>query len=57
MSDARDEPDEPETQEERAMRALAAIWGGADLTEEAMKLSNEFTDRQTTRLSKWFKRD
>jgi len=56
VSDAHDEPDEPETQEERAMRALAAIWGGADLTEEAMKLSNEFTDRHTSRFTDWMRR-
>jgi hypothetical protein len=45
-----------ETQEERAMRALRAIWGGADLTEEAMKLSNEFTDQNTARFTAWFRR-
>jgi hypothetical protein len=52
------QPDEPrpETQEERAMRALQAVWDGADLTEEAMKLSNEFTDRQTTRFTTWVRR-
>jgi len=47
---------EPETQEERAMRALQAIWGGADLTEEAMTLSNEYTDRHAGRLAAWVRR-
>lgn len=46
----------PETQEERAMRTLQSIWAGGDLTEEAMKLSNEFTDRHTGRISDWFRR-
>ncbi len=45
-----------ETQEERAMRALQAIWGGADLTEESMKLSNEYTDRHTARFTAWVRR-
>lgn len=35
------------------MRALAAIQGGADLTDEAMTLSNEFTDRHTARFTSW----
>lgn len=45
-----------ETQEDRAMRALQAIWGGADLTEEAMKLSNEYTDRHTAQFTTWLRR-
>jgi hypothetical protein len=50
-----DQPDKPraETQEERAVRSLQAIYGGADLTAESMKLANEFTDRQTGRLKNW----
>jgi hypothetical protein len=39
-----------ETQEQRAQRAIEAIFSGADLTEEAMTLANEFTDRQTARI-------
>ncbi|MET0295776.1 MAG: hypothetical protein ABW024_00130 [Microbacterium sp.] len=56
MSDAQRDADEPETQEQRAMRALEAIWGGADLTQEAMTLANEFTDRHTSRFSGWMRR-
>ena len=50
-------PDEPpkETQEQRALRALQEVVGGADLTAQAEQLANEFTDRQTGRLSRWFK--
>lgn len=44
-------------QEQRAIEALDAIFSGGDLTEESLKLSNEFTDRQTARLSKWFRRN
>ena len=44
-------------QEQRAIEALDAIFAGGDLTEESMKLSNEFTDRQAARLTKWLKRD
>ncbi|WP_438352317.1 hypothetical protein [Microbacterium sp. CJ88] len=50
-----DDEDRPETQEERAMRTLRAIWAGGDLTEEAMKLSNEFTDRHTARFTRWLR--
>ena len=46
-------PRDGETQEQRAQRAIEAIFSGSDLTEEAMTLANEFTDRQTARLSKW----
>lgn len=46
----------PETQEERATRALQAIWGGGDLTAEAMKLSNEYTDQHTARFTAWVRR-
>ena len=44
---------EPESQEQRAQRAIEAIFSGADLNAEAMQLANEFTDRQTARLSAW----
>ena len=52
------DPDESpaETQEERAVRSLQAIFGGADLTVEAMQLANEFTDRQSGRLTGWLRR-
>jgi hypothetical protein len=47
-------PDRPEeTQQQRAQRAIEAIFSGADLNAEAMQLANEFTDRQTARLSAW----
>lgn len=58
-ADEPEQPDEagrPETQEERAMRTLQSIWAGGDLTEETMKLANEFTDRHTGRFSDWFRR-
>ena len=47
---------EPETQEERAIRSLQAIFSGADLTAETTQLANEFTDRQSGRLTGWLKR-
>jgi len=52
------EADRPpaETQEERAVRSLQAIFGGADLTVEAMQLANEFTDRQSGRFMGWVRR-
>jgi hypothetical protein len=43
-------PRDGETQQQRAQRAIGAIFSGGDLTEEAMTLANEFTDRQTARL-------
>jgi hypothetical protein len=46
-----------ETQEQRAQRAIEAIFSGADLNAEAMQLANEFTDRQTARLSAWVRGD
>jgi hypothetical protein len=51
-------PDDPEpvTQEERAIRSLEAIFSGADLTAETTQLANEFTDRQSGRLTGWLKR-
>jgi len=50
-----DEP-QPETQEERAVRSLQAIFGGADLTGEAMQVANEFTDQQSGRFVGWVRR-
>ncbi|MCU1446678.1 hypothetical protein [Cryobacterium sp.] len=43
-------------QEQRALRGLESIFIGGDLVEESLKLSNQFTDRQTGRLSAWFRR-
>jgi hypothetical protein len=43
-------------QEERARRALESIMNGGDLTQETLDLSNEFTDRQTARLTGWWRR-
>jgi hypothetical protein len=50
--------DEPPagTQEERAVRSLQAIFGGADLTVEAMQLADEFTDKQSGRFIGWVRR-
>ena len=42
--------------EKRALAAIAAINGGANPTGEAFALSNEFTDRQTARLTAWLRR-
>lgn len=53
---AQPDDERPETQEERALRALRAIHEGADLTEEAMTLANEFTDRHTGRFTAWLRR-
>jgi hypothetical protein len=50
-----DVEDPDETQEQRAMRALQNILNGANVTDESMKLSNEYTDRQTAKLSAWFR--
>lgn len=46
----------PDSPEQRALRALRAIDDGADIGAEALKLSNEFTDRHTARLSAWLRR-
>ncbi|PXA70709.1 hypothetical protein [Cryobacterium arcticum] len=43
-------------QEQRAMSGLESIMHGGNLVEESMKISNEFTDAQTGRLSAWFRR-
>ena len=42
--------------EKRALEAIAAINAGANPTREAFTLSNEFTDRQSARLSAWVRR-
>jgi hypothetical protein len=51
-------PDDPapESQQERAIRSLEAIFSGADLTAETTQLANDFTDRQSGRLTGWLKR-
>jgi hypothetical protein len=43
-------------QQERAIEAITAIFSGSDLTEESLQLANEFTDRQTARVSAWLRR-
>lgn len=45
-----------ETQEERALRAIANMQAGADISDEALRLSNEYTDRQTLRVKEWLAR-
>lgn len=39
------------TQQERAIEAINAISAGADPGMEALRLANDFTDRQTAKLS------
>lgn len=55
-----EQPDPPqqssETQQQRAQRAIEAIFAGGDLSAETLSLSNEFTDRQTSRLTRWLRR-
>jgi hypothetical protein len=50
-------PDEPRelSQEEKAQAALWAIFGGADLTEEAMKLANDYTDSKVEGFKRLFR--
>ena len=55
MSDA-ERPDREPTQEERAIETINAIFLGADPADEAKKLSNGFTDRQSSKLTAWFRR-
>ncbi|MCS5734085.1 hypothetical protein [Herbiconiux daphne] len=43
-------------QEQRALQALESILTGGDLGDETLRLSNEFTDRHTARISQWFRR-
>jgi len=44
------------TQEQRALKHISAIAGGANVTEQASELSNEFTDRFLARMGEWFSR-
>jgi len=48
--------DAHDDQEQRALRAIEAITAGANIGDEAFRLANEFTDRQTSRLVAWLKR-
>ena len=48
--------DDDETQEERALRAIANMRAGADIPAEALRLSNDYTDRQTRRVKEWLAR-
>lgn len=45
--------DRARAQEDRATEAITAIFSGADLVDESMKLANEFTDSQTSRFASW----
>jgi len=47
---------DPEAQLERAQAAIFAIMGGADLSEETLKLSNEFTDATVERMKQRLRR-
>ncbi|MDQ1581182.1 MAG: hypothetical protein QOD05_1957 [Microbacteriaceae bacterium] len=49
-------PERELTQEESALEAIEAIASGANPTQEAFRLSNEFTDRQTARFWAWLRR-
>jgi hypothetical protein len=55
MTDPADS-DEDETQEQRALQHIRAIANGADITEHASDLSNDFTDRVMARVADWFTR-
>jgi hypothetical protein len=44
------------TQQERAIETINAIAAGADPSREAFRLANDFTDRQSAKLSSWFGR-
>lgn len=48
--------DDDETQEERALRAISNMQAGADIPAEALRLSNDYTDRQTRRVKEWLAR-
>lgn len=43
-------------QEQRANETLEAIFRGGDLAEETLKLSNDYSDRQSARVAAWFRR-
>ena len=56
-----DTPNEPakydaEAQLERAQSTIFAIMSGADLSEETLKLSNEFTDATVARVKRRLRR-
>ncbi len=42
-------------QQERAIDAINAIAAGADPSSEALRLANDFSDRQTARLTAWLR--
>lgn len=44
------------TQQERAEATLRSIMAGGNLSAETMNLSNDFTDRQVSRLTSFFRR-
>lgn len=45
-------PDEiADARQQRAEQVLKAVAGGADLGDETLRLSNEFTDEWTTRIA------
>ena len=48
--------DEPQklTQEEKAQATIRAIFSGGDVSEETLRLSNEFTDEMTGRIARVF---
>jgi hypothetical protein len=50
---ADDDSEPTPTQQERAIAAINAIAAGADPSREAFRLANDFTDRQTAKLSDW----
>lgn len=43
-------------QEARALAAIEAIRSGADITDESLRLANEYTDAQTARFGEWLKK-
>ena len=45
--------DPGDAQERRAIDAITAIFAGGDLTDETLRLSNEFTDRHEARVRAW----
>jgi hypothetical protein len=50
-------PDEtPDARQQRAEQLLRAVAGGANLGEETLKMSNEFTDEWTGRFTARLKR-
>lgn len=45
-----------DSQEQRAVDAITAIFAGGDVADEALRLSNDFTDRTEGRLRAWLTR-